>query len=709
MEAELVVKRTYKRRLVTPNTVAGAAQRAMFAQLTGASRVVWNAGIAYLNDRRQNPEKYEDGKTTVYSGTPEVGTRAFVFSQLREERQWFGPLERAGCNHILRHSLKRLDTARTAAFERLKTIKAQRAAGMQTRKKAGFPKFHAKSRDEFFTVPDGFSDRLPNGKRGFFPVRVSESRRRILLPGVLNHLRKGGRPPKKPSDNAPNIGWIRLNRKIPEGASVSCVVVKRDGRKWFAFLQCDVALPAPSPHSGPAVGLDMNAEDRAQVAASDGRFFPDALGEGEFTAWEKSKERAETRHDRHQRQMSRTRDIALERAGWDKKNTTRKSAESRLKKSHMTEVESRRESPVFIAEPYCVLRSTLVDACESAGLSANALEAAGVLRLLADRMSPTRKFFAAKIADAVPGLSLPQWRRAKMELDKLLPRGKRLQKFGDSKYGVRYQVHRTRTRKASTRIRNIRENFAHRASAALTREFGMIGAEKLQLQDMTAKAKGTKEKPGKNVRAKTSLNRKMLDKSFGGLRRKLEYKAEERGGRFFQTPYAYTSQACNQCAEVDGDNRKATARFKCVHCGHKDDAQANAAKNILAVARKVAADPEAAENIPPGRSDKTKKFVIAAIREHGAGAPSRRREKIFANGEMASRSETGADNARPDNEGAPAAAGRSSPSKSPRGNKREITPAQARNRATNAKKESGLHPDSPAKSRDRDGSGGTTP
>ena len=733
MEAELVVKRTYKRRLVTPNTVAGAAQRAMFAQLTGASRVVWNAGIAYLNDRRQNPEKYEDGKTTVYSGTPEVGTRAFVFPQLREERQWFAALEQAGCNHILRHPLERLDDARAAAFERLKVISAQRAAGKKTRQKAGFPKFHAKREDESFTVPDGFSDRLPNGKRGFFPVRVSESRRRILLPGVLNHLRKGGRPPKKPSDNAPNIGWIRLDRKIPEGASVSCVVVKRDGRKWFAFLQCDVALPAPSEHSGPAVGLDMNVEDRAQIAASDGRLFPAALGEMESERLAQGKERAEVRRARCQRRVSRSRDIALrKRVRWNGKSGTRKRAESRLKKSHIAEIESRRASRVVVAEPYCVLPWTLAAACEKAGLSVDRLESAGVLRLLADRMSPTRKFFAAKIATTVPGLSLPQWRRAKTALDELLPRGKRRQKFGESKYGVRYQMHRTRGRKASARVKNIRENFAHLVSAKLTRECGFIGAEELALQGMTASAKGDRENPGKNVRAKAGLNREMLDKSFGGLRKKLEYKAAARGGKFVETPYAYTSQACNRCAEVDAGSRQSASRFKCVRCGHEDDAQTNAAKNILAVARKKDADPKAAEKIPPGPSDKTKEFVIAAIREHGAGAPSRRRDKIFANGEKAPRPATGAGNARSGEEPGHGASQRTrpaggegtrkkaakaaqdqsaafSPPKLPRGNKREITPAKARNRATNAKKESGLYPDSPAKSRDRDGSGGTTP
>ena len=796
MNAEtLIVKRTCKFRLITPNTVAGAAQRAMFAQLTGASRVVWNAGVAYLNDRQKHPEKYDDGKKRVYAGTAGVGTRAVALPRVREERPWFASLERTGCNHILRHPLERLDDSLSAAFGRLNAIKAQRAAGIKTRKKAGFPKFHAKREDESFTVPDGFKNPRPDGKHDLVPIRISESRKRILLPGVLNRLPRGGRVPKNPPDNAPNIGWIRLNRKVPENALVKCVVVKRDGRKWFAFLQCEVAIPAPRPHSGPDIGLDMNVEERAQIAASDGRMFPAALGENEFADLKRSKARAETRRKRYERRMSRLRDIALrERGEWNGKNTARKAAEKRLKDSHMAEIEARRKhrevvadpyycvlpetlekacekaglpadrlksagvlhlladrkAPtrkffaeniadavpgislpqwrraktaldeilprshrIVVAGPYCVLPGTLAKACKKAGLSADQLESAGVLKLLADRKSPTRKFFAENIAESVPGVSLPQWRRAKTALDEILPRNKRRQKFGESKYGVRYQMSRTRKRHAAAKTKNIRDNFGHRVSARLARECGLVGAEALRLPDMTASAKGTKKNPGKNVRAKAGMNREMLDKSFGGLRNKIKYKAEAQGGRFHETPYAYTSQACNRCGGVDPENRKATARFKCVHCGHEDDAQTNAAKNVLAVALKIQADPEAAESVPAGPSDKTKKFVVLAIKQFSAHGDGAARPATGAQDNVVrKRTKTARSGGEGVRKAAKAAAEQSAgslPPKSPRGNMREITPAKARNRATKPKKESGLFPDSPEKPRRCAGKGGPTP
>ncbi|MBR4742134.1 MAG: transposase, partial [Desulfovibrio sp.] len=40
---------------------------------------------------------------------------------------------------------------------------------------------------------------------------------------------------------------------------------------------------------------------------------------------------------------------------------------------------------------------------------------------------------------------------------------------------------------------------------------------------------------------------------------------------------------CNHCGCIDKGNRTSQAQFKCVSCGHIDNADFNAAKNILAV------------------------------------------------------------------------------------------------------------------------------
>src|SRR5262249_57275129 len=54
---------------------------------------------------------------------------------------------------------------------------------------------------------------------------------------------------------------------------------------------------------------------------------------------------------------------------------------------------------------------------------------------------------------------------------------------------------------------------------------------------------------------------------------------EEKGVRIkFVSPYK-TSQRCHSCGKIDSRNRKGE-RFRCVSCGHEDDADHNAAKNL---------------------------------------------------------------------------------------------------------------------------------
>jgi transposase len=43
---------------------------------------------------------------------------------------------------------------------------------------------------------------------------------------------------------------------------------------------------------------------------------------------------------------------------------------------------------------------------------------------------------------------------------------------------------------------------------------------------------------------------------------------------------AYTSQTCAECGSIDRANRQDQATFVCVSCGHADNADTNAARNI---------------------------------------------------------------------------------------------------------------------------------
>lgn len=62
---------------------------------------------------------------------------------------------------------------------------------------------------------------------------------------------------------------------------------------------------------------------------------------------------------------------------------------------------------------------------------------------------------------------------------------------------------------------------------------------------------------------------------------KLEYKTRLAGNRLILVNPAYTSQTCNRCGHVALENRESQAVFQCVNCGNKDNADINAAKNIL--------------------------------------------------------------------------------------------------------------------------------
>ena len=140
----------------------------------------------------------------------------------------------------------------------------------------------------------------------------------------------------------------------------------------------------------------------------------------------------------------------------------------------------------------------------------------------------------------------------------------------------RRKITRVRLQKAFQAEHFARLNWAHHASKAIASEYDVAYMEKLNIRGMTRSAKGTKEKPGKHVKSKSGLNRQILASAWGTLELCLNYKLEVR-----HVNPAYSSQTCHQCGHVDKDSRKRTD-FKCTACGHADDADVNAALNILA-------------------------------------------------------------------------------------------------------------------------------
>jgi len=134
----------------------------------------------------------------------------------------------------------------------------------------------------------------------------------------------------------------------------------------------------------------------------------------------------------------------------------------------------------------------------------------------------------------------------------------------------------------------IRRDFLHELSTEITKSHGVCVIERLDVRALTRSARGTLAEPGANVTAKRGLNRAVLAQGWGELRRQLAYKCERHGGQLVEVPAPYTSQTCAECGAVDGASRHGP-RFACVRCGHRADADVNAARNILAAGRAVTA------------------------------------------------------------------------------------------------------------------------
>ena len=128
---------------------------------------------------------------------------------------------------------------------------------------------------------------------------------------------------------------------------------------------------------------------------------------------------------------------------------------------------------------------------------------------------------------------------------------------------------------------DIRNNFLHQVSTLLVKNHDLIVIEDLKIKNMSKSAKGTIENPGKNVKAKSGLNRSILNEAWHKFFTYLEYKLKLKGGILIKVDPKHTSQTCIQCGHISKDNRKEQEIFKCVKCGYEAHADVNAAQNIL--------------------------------------------------------------------------------------------------------------------------------
>ena len=175
------------------------------------------------------------------------------------------------------------------------------------------------------------------------------------------------------------------------------------------------------------------------------------------------------------------------------------------------------------------------------------------------------------------------------DLKKKEAKRKRYQrKYARGKHGSnRQKVVKCKLQRAHQAERHARANWCHQTSKLIADQYDVVYMEELQTKSMTTSAKGTIATPGTNVKQKAGLNRSILASGWRKLEHCLSYKAKVE-----KVSAHYTSQTCNKCGITDNRSRVSQSIFKCRHCGHEDNADVNAALNILAVG-----------NIAAGRGD----------------------------------------------------------------------------------------------------------
>lgn len=126
-------------------------------------------------------------------------------------------------------------------------------------------------------------------------------------------------------------------------------------------------------------------------------------------------------------------------------------------------------------------------------------------------------------------------------------------------------------------------DWQHKTTTALAKQYGVIVVEDLHITKMVKSARGTVEKPGKNVAQKAGLNRAISQEAWGRTVTMLTYKTARHGGLLVKVPAPGTSLRCSVCGFTTPGSREDQATFVCKNpgCGWSGNADWNASRNVL--------------------------------------------------------------------------------------------------------------------------------
>ena len=182
----------------------------------------------------------------------------------------------------------------------------------------------------------------------------------------------------------------------------------------------------------------------------------------------------------------------------------------------------------------------------------------------------------ATLSDGTFYAPLNSFKRHQTRLRKGLQAMSRKQRFSNNWRKAKYRIQRIHAR-----IGNARRDYLHKTSTAISQNHAMVCIEDLQVRNMSKSAAGSIENPGKQVRAKSGLNKSILDQGWLEFRRQLEYKLSWNGGSLILVPPQNTSRRCPLCDYVSAENRLTQERFHCMACGFEENADRVGAINTL--------------------------------------------------------------------------------------------------------------------------------
>ncbi len=149
------------------------------------------------------------------------------------------------------------------------------------------------------------------------------------------------------------------------------------------------------------------------------------------------------------------------------------------------------------------------------------------------------------------------------------------------KFSANWKKQKLAIQKVFTKKANILRDFHHKLSTLISKNHAVVVMEDLRVANMSASASGTVEEPGKNVKAKSGLNKAILRQGWYAFRQMLKYKLEWNGGKLILVTPRNTSTECPKCHCIDKANRQSQSEFVCIGCNYQANADQVGATNVL--------------------------------------------------------------------------------------------------------------------------------